>query len=780
MALQAQNTLDIQLFLNYLIPPMATEYPPLGKSFVSGYSNSDRDFPIISIRKDPRVENYKIPEDLSPHPDSARYPNHVFTGAQNGNSDERVVWTYEILPAPWVPFTRYDDDLGPIQGRRRFVKNTGQEASLSSSTKISYEAREGSAIVSSEIEETWNSSIDDEDNSPFPVKTQNTYDERLGPIKETKQLFPITGNEVGSIVYNAPTITETSYIPYSQYLVYKVVRTYDLDGPVRREDIYDEVRGAVQRLSQTTYDNGGLVGSITGNETGITQTVYQPINTLVVDRVVESYKLPGPVRYEDIYDPARGAISRTSQIIYRSDSVRAYLAGSSTSSTKVIYNPINNLVVDSIAERHILSGPILNGQEYDESLDIVIPYSETIVSTDPISNVTGNRKQINPQDTASSLKKEYKFTEIATSLDSYYYEVPDLSSVELPDMLKSIKLLISQGGSKSEGTGIGNAYSWRASSQSSVGGDIAYDIQQGYSGIVESIKAVMFLPKNQSSVTQHILPKLQAQDATRGRLRTQIWPYPKQIAYTITLTGGTSSTETSQSLSLGDDISSSNSSGGGYSISTGVSKIPPTLHYAIPFSITTIGDVTDATTSVPLFGMSISSDNGSVVWTSASGTSPSIPATDPPEFVLGRYITNVSASPYRFGYTRVEVTVVDIQNVYTAKSRAIPAAVTSLNSYNSIVNKIIPPTIVGANSIGKIPVTATVGTPFSYQIVISGGTVGGQMDYTVSAYVEPTLQFNEFQNRIYGTFTSAGYFEFTIAVSAATGIASAILAVTVT
>ena len=94
---------------------MATEYPPLGKSYVLSYSNDDKNFPIIAIKKDPRVDNYRRPDDLSPHPDPSRYPNHRFTSTQPTNTDERVIWIYEILPAPYVPFTRYDDDLGPVQ-----------------------------------------------------------------------------------------------------------------------------------------------------------------------------------------------------------------------------------------------------------------------------------------------------------------------------------------------------------------------------------------------------------------------------------------------------------------------------------------------------------------------------------------------------------------------------------------------------------------------------------------------------------------------------------------
>ena len=122
------------------------EQPALHRIHVIGYSSNDRDFPIVALVADPRVAGYKVPEDLSTCPDK-RYPNHVFTGAQPLSGDERVRHVWEILPSPTVPFTRYDDDLGPVQGRRRSVKNEGQVASLATDKKVTYEAREGSAIV---------------------------------------------------------------------------------------------------------------------------------------------------------------------------------------------------------------------------------------------------------------------------------------------------------------------------------------------------------------------------------------------------------------------------------------------------------------------------------------------------------------------------------------------------------------------------------------------------------------------------------------------------------
>ena len=262
---------------------MATEYPPLGKSFVSGYANNDRDYPIISIRKDPRVDNYKIPEDLSPHPDSTRYPNHVFTGARPTNSDERVQWDYEILPAPWVPFTRYDDDLGPIQGRRRSVKNEGQVASLTADKRVTYEAREGSAIVYTEIEEAWSIATDDDGNSLFPTRTRDIYDELRGPVQETRQLFVPDGTEEGSITNENGVITKISYDVYNEYLSFKIVETWKENG----ENLAGEQTGqwGVETTERT------LVPSGTGVDYGfgIKSASVNPNSKEQSEKILENY-----------------------------------------------------------------------------------------------------------------------------------------------------------------------------------------------------------------------------------------------------------------------------------------------------------------------------------------------------------------------------------------------------------------------------------------------------------------------------------------------------------
>lgn len=404
------------------------EQPPLSRFYVIGYSANDRSFPILAQVLDPRVAGYRVPEDLSACPDK-RYPNHVFTGAQPLSGDERVRHTWEILPAPYVPFTRYDDDLGPVQGRRRFVVNSGQEASLERDKKVTYEAREGSAIVSTEIEETWDAGSTDPDlDSPFPIKDRDFYDERLGPVKERRQIIAINGDEKASLKYSSPTITQISYEPYNEFLSYKIIRTYDLNGPIRREDIYDPLRGPIQRLSQVIYDTGNLNGSLFNQGGIITQTIYQPVNTLVVDRIVETYSVNGP----QLIGFATNNERQLSTITTQRKGSDGYTPPSPTA-TKTVES--NREDAESIVERVIDVSEVFDNKTVSSSKPDVLPERfraslPTETTQETIEQTSVEIPSLEDGDLERSEERVSKFTVRKSAVSRNIDEIPDLDGID--------------------------------------------------------------------------------------------------------------------------------------------------------------------------------------------------------------------------------------------------------------------------------------------------------------------------------------------------------------
>lgn len=84
---------------------MAEEHPPLGTSYVIGFDQGDQAFPIIGIAQDPRSGGYVVPAAYAAHPDTTAYPNYKFVDVKVTSSDQRVLWTYQLFPGPWI----YDD-----------------------------------------------------------------------------------------------------------------------------------------------------------------------------------------------------------------------------------------------------------------------------------------------------------------------------------------------------------------------------------------------------------------------------------------------------------------------------------------------------------------------------------------------------------------------------------------------------------------------------------------------------------------------------------------------
>lgn len=177
--------------------------------------------------------------------------------------------TYEVLPGPYLPFTRYDLQLGPVQGRRRAVVNTGQAAALTPISKRTYEAREGSSLVSWEIEENWSDGTGSEGNPAYPIRVDDDYDDLKGPVEITSQVVAATGTEVGSVVLDpGVSITTTTYEAINQFLLDKKVEVFLLPAPELTEPRTDPETGA----ATNTYRQIRSVGDSLRSEGSIYNT----------------------------------------------------------------------------------------------------------------------------------------------------------------------------------------------------------------------------------------------------------------------------------------------------------------------------------------------------------------------------------------------------------------------------------------------------------------------------------------------------------------------------
>lgn len=268
---------------------MAFETPPLGKYVVQSYDAGNKEYPIVIVQKDPKIGGYVIPNSFDPCVDPA-YPNHIFTGPTVSALDGRTYWQYMILPGPWVPFTRWDDFLGPIQGRRRSVKNTGQYASQTGTQKTTYESRDNSDDVSWEIEELWSNGSGTAGNPLYPSYVTDFYDDDRGPVQQSSQLVVATGLEVGSLDIIAGVVTEIRYEQYGQnpVLLKKIVETWSLPGPIHLSDSVDPEMDVTISRSRQIVDQTTITSSSTilTSPTRLQVIEKNEINTKIAWKVI--------------------------------------------------------------------------------------------------------------------------------------------------------------------------------------------------------------------------------------------------------------------------------------------------------------------------------------------------------------------------------------------------------------------------------------------------------------------------------------------------------------
>lgn len=174
---------------------------------------------------------------------------------------------YETLPGPWLPDVRHDDRLGFVQVRRRAVKTTpASYGTISATGQTVYQSRDGSALVSWEIQERWGNGSGTPDgdgfpNTPFPIRIDDpTKDRERGPIHVTRQVIASTGAEPATLTYNSGTVTEVTYTYVSPGLRDKVTTTFSLPGPLLTSYVLDELTGlTVPQTTQLVYNGSALV-----------------------------------------------------------------------------------------------------------------------------------------------------------------------------------------------------------------------------------------------------------------------------------------------------------------------------------------------------------------------------------------------------------------------------------------------------------------------------------------------------------------------------------------
>ena len=323
--------------------------------------------------------------------------------------------------------------------------------------------------------------------------------------------------------------------------------------------------------------------------------------------------------------------------------------------------------------RDASSYPTLSGQDYDDTLDVEIPYTKKIVD---IGGPFVPGADISPISNTQAVETLYDLESIRSNIKDLHYIFPTQERVSLPDKLLSAKVILTRTYGDSNAISYGSNASFQMGSSAGVAGDMVLDIEKGYEGPVPAEVHIFFLDVGAGS--NDIISKVNA----------QLWPAIKPRNHTVIISGKRLTKEYSESMSdqggsLADSVSAT-------PVITTV-NIPPTIHTAITIDVeyinvqaprSSLDAYIDNWTAAVQAAIAAAVEAGAVIegsieyqtlnrtvnfiddFDQLEGTiSPgTLEATTPDSFPAGKFIVSSDVTPYRFGLAKVTAVVVDVSD----------------------------------------------------------------------------------------------------------------------
>jgi hypothetical protein len=427
------------------------------------------------------------------------------------------------------------------------------------------------------------------------------------------------------------------------------------------------------------------------NDEGIIESSVEPISATKAKKTTITSSGPTKLKTKTLIESQLGLVEAS---IVKSivDQNTSPTSSSDISGLKVVKDSINNL--DNVkSERELVEvnkWPKNVSVDYDEQLGIGIYYTETIVQPGEYINPNSWRDLSNIDyksiDQWKSFKKEIDIDKVSQALLSQYYKIPTMVPIDLPNKL--LNVIVYLGNSYGAGTDFditqgANTGSYNLSNSGStksswsIGGDVYFEIEKGFSGSVQGYKHIFFIQiKNGVTTTNDTIINILNNFAQFGSRDTpsnpvpsnneesnlgvevltelsatyQKWPYIKTKTENLVLiTGSRSKSDSkSQSESVGiNGFASSQGMGASFDVNVNANSIvvPETIHPAITIKVEEVNSVND-TRSVERPETSISPT--------------SLAATDPMTFPTGDFLISADVELYKWGFLKVTATTVTI------------------------------------------------------------------------------------------------------------------------
>lgn len=315
----------------------------------------------------------------------------------------------------------------------------------------------------------------------------------------------------------------------------------------------------------------------------------------------------------------------------------------------------------------------LVGQEYDQSLDVVLPYEESL---QPAGTGIGvPRTVVEPVTQERELNRIADITTLTSVLNNYLLSFPGTTNIQLPDVLDSIDTFVESRSGEGSFSEIGTAF-WTGegsasldirgsgNSSASIMPVATAQISQPWGHNIATMRYMFFLPLPVTA--EAVLTKLNAAIDNV----VQPWPKFRPVGVTIFCIGE-ALTLTCEATSKWMSGGSSHGSQGAVSTGAGSSRklemtinairVPPTLHKNIG-SGTLIQQNVDisceatANASVP----SHIEETGTVTGRAYAGITATNPDSIPNE---GLFLYDTKVEPYKYGWAMVHCEVIDFADV---------------------------------------------------------------------------------------------------------------------
>jgi hypothetical protein len=398
-------------------------------------------------------------------------------------------------------------------------------------------------------------------------------------------------------------------------------------------------------------------------KTAIIESSVEPISATKARKTITNSSGPFNLKSDTFIESPLGLVKATIEKSIVTDNTNPSI--NDTTGLKIVKDSINSLD-ETKSERELVkveNWPKNVSVDYDQQLGIGIYFEETIVSPNEYSNNPEVRGVVDVEykaiDQWKSIKKEIDIERVSEALLNQYYKIPTQVKVKLPDKLKSTTCYLanSYGAgtdfSVSGGASVGSfntSNSGSSRSSWSIGGDIYFEIENGFEGDVPGFKHIFFIQMKGGRVSAaSILDTLNtfsqngSQEGEISNSVYQRWPYIKTKTENIVLiTGG---------RSLSKSISKSESAGiNGFSSSTGEGKsfdvnvnansilVPQTIHPAITINVQEVND---------------EGDSVGIGRPTTSVQPPILNATIPSIFPTGNFLMSADAELYKWGFLKV-------------------------------------------------------------------------------------------------------------------------------